>query len=85
MSEQTEPGAAAPSGECQEKLAEIQERQAEFDKLWLKMSSGDTSGAARYRELRHILDDMRAEYRKTCGQLSESSTLPPSVVADWRS
>jgi len=66
-------------------LAEIGERQAEFDQLWLQMSSGNTSGAARYRELRHILDDLRAEYRTTCGELIESSSLPPRVVADWRS
>ena len=70
--------------DCQEKLAEIQERQAEFDALWLKMSSGDTSGAARYRELRHVLDELRTQYRKTCGELTESSSLPSHVVADWR-
>jgi hypothetical protein len=71
--------------ECEKKLEEIEERQAEFDKLWLKMSGGDSSGAARYRELRHILDDLRADYRATCGELKESSSLPSSVVADWRS
>lgn len=71
--------------DCRKKLAEIGERQAEFDQLWLQMSSGNTSGAARYRELRHILDDLRAEYRATCGELTESSSLPPRVVADWRS
>lgn len=75
------PGAS----DCEAKLAEIKERQEEFDALWLKMSSGDTSGAVRYRELRHVLDDLRAEYRKTCGELSESSNLPPSIIADWRS
>lgn len=80
-----EQAASAPGAdECQKKLAQIQEHQAAFDKLWLRMSGGDTSGAARYRELRHILDDMRAEYRKTCGELNESSSLPPSVIADWR-
>jgi len=84
MNEQTAP-AGAPSGKCGEKLAEINTHQSEFDQLWLKMSQGDTSGAARYRELRHILDDLRAEYRTTCGELKESSSLPASVLADWRS
>lgn len=69
--------------DCPKKLAEIEELQAEFDKLWLQMSAGNSSGAARYRELRHLLDDQRAEYRRTCGELNESSALPPSVVADW--
>ncbi len=81
MNEQTSP--AAPGEDCEKKLAEIQERQSEFDKLWLRMSSGDTSGASRYRELRHTLDELRAEYRQTCGELNESSTLPKSVLADW--
>jgi hypothetical protein len=71
--------------DCEKRLAEIVERQAEFDQLWLQMSTGNTSGATRYRELRHILDDLRAEYRKTCGELTETSSLPPRVVADWRS
>jgi hypothetical protein len=75
----------AAAGECAQKRAEIDARQAEFDQLWLKMSQGDTSGAARYRELRHILDDLRSEYRRTCGELTESSSLPPHVLADWRS
>lgn len=79
-------GASPAVGEdCKKKLAEIEERQTEFDQLWLRMSSGDTSGAARYREQRHVLDDLRSEYRKTCGELTESSSLPPRVVADWRS
>jgi len=80
MTEQTAPGA----GDCEQRRTEIEARQKEFDALWLKMSQGDTSGAARYRELRHILDDLRVEYRKTCGELTESSSLPPSVVSDWR-
>lgn len=80
----TDQSASPPEGEdCGKKLAEIQERQAEFDQLWLQMSSGNAAGASRYRELRHILDDLRAEYRRTCGELTESSTLPRKVVADW--
>jgi len=82
MNDQT---ASAGAGDCAAKLAEIEEHQKEFDALWLKMSAGDTSNAARYRELRHILDDSRAEYRKTCGELSETTSLPPHIVADWRS
>lgn len=73
------------AGDCDQKRAEIDARQGEFDQLWLKMSQGDTSGAARYRELRHILDGLRAEYRQTCGELIESSSLPAHVLADWRS
>ena len=81
MSDQT---SATPAGEdCERKLVEINERQAEFDALWIKMSSGDTSGAARYRELRHVLEDLRSEYRNACGELKESSSLPRSVLADW--
>ncbi len=77
--------ASAVAGEeCQKKLAEIQERQAELDKLWLQMSGGDTSGAARYRELRRLLDGLRSEYKQTCGELTESSSLPRSVLSDWR-
>lgn len=81
MQEQAESGAP----DCQRKLEEIEARQAEFDQLWLQMSSGNASGATRYRELRHILDELRTEYRATCGELRESSSLPPHVVADWRS
>lgn len=80
MNDQT---AGTGEAECQEKLATIQERQAELDKLWLQMSGGDTSGAQRYRELRRTLDELRAEYRRTCGELTDSSTLPRSVLADW--
>lgn len=75
--------ANAGGSDCEAKLAEIKERQEEFDALWQQMSAGNTANAARYRELRHILDDLRAEYRKTCGELSETSSLPPSILADW--
>lgn len=68
---------------CRKKLAELTERQGERDALWLKMSAGDTSGAARFRELRGILDELRADYRKTCGELSETSDLPRSILQDW--
>ena len=76
---------ASPSDDedCEKRRVEIQERQAEFDELWLQMSSGNAAGASRYRELRHVLDELRAEYRRTCGELSESSSLPRKIVADW--
>ena len=76
---------ASPSDgdDCERRRVEIEERQAEFDQLWLQMSSGNTEGASRYRELRHILDDLRAEYRRSCGELRESSSLPRKIVADW--
>lgn len=80
MADQANQGAS----ECEQKLAAITAHQGEFDQLWLKMSQGDTSGAARYRELRHILDGLRAEYSTTCGELKESSSLPAHVLADWR-
>ena len=86
MTDQMSPQEAAGAGDdCAGKLAEIEERQKEFDGLWLEMSSGNTANASRYRELRHILDGLRAEYRTTCGELSESTSLPPRIVADWRS
>lgn len=83
MNDQT---ASAGEGDgCAAKLAEIEARQKEFDGLWLQMSVGNTANAARYRELRHILDGLRAEYRSSCGELSETTSLPPRIVADWRS
>ena len=86
MTDQTStPESGEDPGDCAAKLAEIEERQKEFDGIWLEMSSGNTANAARYRELRHILDDLRAEYRRTCGELSETTSLPPRIVADWRS
>lgn len=81
MSDQT----TSASSDCEAKRAEIEARQKEFDGLWLEMSSGNTANAARYRELRHILDELRAEYTETCGELKESTSLPPRIVADWRS
>jgi hypothetical protein len=81
MTDHTQPTEAAD--DCAGKLAEIEARQAEFDQLWLQMSTGNTANAARYRELRHILEDLRADYRSTCGELSETSSLPRHIVADW--
>jgi ABC-type phosphate transport system auxiliary subunit len=70
--------------DCEQKRAQIEARQAEFEQLWLKMSAGQAEVAARYRELRTELDTLRTEYRRTCGELHEKSSLPPSVLSDWR-
>lgn len=69
--------------DCEALQAEINTLQAEFEGLWIKVSQGGPGGA-RYRELRHILDDLRARFLKECGTPSESSTLPRSISADWR-
>ena len=74
---------AETNPDCAAMQAEINELQTEFDGLWIKMSTGG-GNAARYRELRHILDDKRAAYQKTCGAPSETTTLPRSITADWR-
>jgi hypothetical protein len=70
--------------DCEAKQAEIDTLQAEFESLWIKVSQGG-AGGARYRELRHILDDLRKQYKETCGEPKESTTLPRSITADWRS
>ena len=68
--------------DCTALQAEITALQTEFEALWLKMSGGG-GNPARYRELRHILDQKRADFQKTCGAPSESTTLPRSITADW--
>lgn len=72
-----------PTQDCQAKQAEIDTLQAEFEGLWIKVSQGG-EGGQRYRELRHILDDLRKAYKETCGEPTESTTLPRSITADWR-
>lgn len=74
---------AQPSTDCEALQAEINTLQAEFEGLWIKVSQGGPGGE-RYRELRHILDDLRARFLAECGKPSESSTLPRSIAADWR-
>jgi hypothetical protein len=69
--------------DCEAKQAEIDTLQAEFENLWIKVSQGGPGGE-RYRELRHILDDLRMQYKLTCGEPKESTTLPRSIAADWR-
>lgn len=73
---------ADTSPDCAALQAEINTLQTEFDGLWMKMSTGQ-GNPARYRELRHILDQKRADFLKSCGEPSESSTLPRSITADW--
>ena len=68
--------------DCAALQAEINTFQTEFDGLWMKMSTGQ-GNPARYRELRHILDQKRADFLKHCGEPSETSTLPRSITADW--
>ncbi len=69
--------------DCEAKQGEIDTLQAEFENLWIKVSQGG-AGGERYRELRHILDDLRKAYKETCGEPKESTTLPRSITADWR-
>lgn len=69
--------------DCEAMQAEINTLQAEFDGLWIKVSQGG-AGGERYRELRHILDDLRAQFKKSCGDPQETSTLPRSITSDWR-
>jgi hypothetical protein len=74
---------AETTPDCEAMQAQIDTLQAEFEGLWIKVSQG-AGGGQRYRELRHILDDLRKEYRATCGEPRESTTLPRSITADWR-
>jgi len=69
--------------ECETLQAEINTLQAEFEGLWIKVSQGGPGGA-RYRELRHVLEDLRARFTAQCGAASETSTLPRSISSDWR-
>lgn len=69
--------------DCEALQKQIDELQAEFEGLWIKVSQGG-AGGARYRELRHILDDLRARYVNECGAPKESSSLPRSITSDWR-
>jgi hypothetical protein len=71
------------TADCEAKQAEIDTLQAEFEALWIKVSQGG-AGGQRYRELRHILDDLRIKYKETCGEPREGTTLPRSIAADWR-
>ncbi len=69
--------------DCEAKQAEIDTLQAEFENLWIKVSQGG-AGGERYRELRHVLVDLRKQFKERCGEPKESSTLSRSITADWR-
>ena len=74
---------ADTSPSCEALRAEIDTLQLEFEGLWIKVSQGGTGGE-RYRELRHILKDLRIKYANECGARPEGSTLPRSITSDWR-
>jgi hypothetical protein len=73
---------AETTTDCEALRAEIDTLQAEFEGLWIQVSQGG-AGGARYRELRRILDGLRAKYTSECGANVESSSLPRSITADW--
>lgn len=69
--------------DCETLRATIDTLQKEFEGLWVQVSSGATP-TPRFRELRREIDRMRAQYANDCGPPSESSSLPPHIVSDWR-
>jgi hypothetical protein len=73
----------AENTDCETKRATIDTLQQEFEGLWLQVSSGATP-TPRFRELRRDIDRLRAEYTNECGAASESSSLPPHIMSDWR-
>lgn len=72
----------ADTTDCDALQAQIDELQAEFEGLWIKVSQG-AAPSPRYRELRHTLDELRARYVNECGAPKESSSLPRSITSDW--
>jgi hypothetical protein len=73
----------ADNVDCEGMRSTIETLQAEFEGLWVMVSSGGTP-TPRFRELRREIDRLRAEYTNTCGAASESSSLPPHIMSDWR-
>lgn len=69
--------------DCEALRAEISTLQAEFEGLWLQVSAGALP-TPRYRELRRVIDGLRARYTASCGSLEEESKLPRHIVSDWR-
>lgn len=69
--------------DCEALRGEISTLQAEFEGLWLQVSSGALP-TPRYRELRRMIDERRARYTSACGALEEDSALPRRIVSDWR-
>ena len=71
-------------GSCAELKAEIDRKQSEVEQMWLSISTGG-GDKARYRNLRDEVAQLRVRYRQECGELTESSSLPRSITADWHS
>lgn len=71
------------TADCQALREQIDTLNKEFEETWLAVSRGATP-TPRYRELRRILADLRAEYAGKCGAPSETSALPRHIVSDWR-
>lgn len=69
--------------DCEALRAEISTLQREFEGLWLQVSAG-ASPTPRYRELRRMIDDLRARATAECGPASEETALPRSIASDWR-
>ncbi len=74
----------AEQNDCEALRAQISALQAEFEKMWIAVSAGQTP-PSQYRETRRQLDALRAQYSQTCEPKAEESTLPPHITADWRS
>jgi hypothetical protein len=72
-----------PAVDCDALREEISTLQAEFEGLWLQVSAGSLP-TPRYRELRRMIDGLRATYTANCGSLEEESKLPRRIVSDWR-
>jgi hypothetical protein len=73
----------AENTDCEAKRATIDTLQQEFEGLWVQVSSGATP-TPRFRELRREIERLRAEYARDCGAASETSSLPPHIMSDWR-
>jgi hypothetical protein len=74
----------AENVDCEAMRAEISRLQKEFETMWLDVSAG-RSVPPTYRTVRHQLDELRAQYGRECGSSGkEESSLPPSILQDWR-
>ncbi|HYH91744.1 MAG TPA: hypothetical protein VD763_01195 [Candidatus Saccharimonadales bacterium] len=69
--------------DCEALRAEIKTLQEEFEGLWLQVSAGATP-TPRYRELRRMIDELRAKATAECDPVGEDSALPRSISSDWR-
>lgn len=69
--------------DCEALRTEIATLQQEFEGLWLQVSAG-AAPTPRYRELRRMIDDLRAKATAECEPVGEDSSLPRSISSDWR-